>query len=129
MSMACRLAQQVDAKRPQAWLAAALLLVGFGTATCAADEPLTRRFDEVVQPFVKTYCLAGHGSKKPQAKLDLSGWTSIATVVKSERIWDKVLQRLEAEEMPPEDAARRPTAHERRAVLDWLREFREQEAR
>jgi hypothetical protein len=39
------------------------------------------------------------------------------------------MERLEAEEMPPEKAVRHPNPHERRAVLEWLRELREQEAR
>jgi hypothetical protein len=94
-----------------------------------AEEPLERRFKEVVQPFLKDYCLSCHGMTKQQAKLDLSGYTSPAAIVKNHRLWDRVVERLEAEEMPPPKAPRKPTAHERRAVLEWLRELREQEAK
>src|SRR5262249_13401140 len=93
-----------------------------------AQPPLERRFAEVVQPFLKRYCLDCHGTQKQQGKLNLSGYTSPATVARDERVWDHVLERLEAEEMPPEKAPRQPGQHERRAVLDWLRDFREQEA-
>jgi hypothetical protein len=48
--------------------------------------------------------------------------------MKNSHLWDRVLERLEAEEMPPEKAPRHPTSHERRAVIEWLRELREQEA-
>src|SRR5262249_26691524 len=92
-------------------------------------QPLQDRFTEVVQPFLKTYCLACHGPKKHEAKLDLSGYTSVAAILKGQRVWDHVLERLEAEEMPPERATRQPTPQERRAVVDWLRELRAQEAR
>jgi hypothetical protein len=78
---------------------------------------------------LKNYCLTCHSGEKPKAKLDLSRYTSAATVVKSLRVWDHVGERLEAEEMPPEKAPRHPTPHERRAVLEWLGELREQEAR
>src|SRR5207302_2323655 len=69
------------------------------------------------------------GGEKPKAKLDLSAFTSAAAVVKNERVWERVIERLEANEMPPEKAPRQPKPHQRRAVLDWLRDFREQEAR
>ena len=114
-------------------LAVVVLLVGFGARTTTeaepTEQPLERRFAEVVQPFLKNYCLTCHGTKKQEAKLDLSGYTSAAAVVKNQRIWDHVRERLEAEEMPPEKAPGRPKPHERRAVLDWLQELREQEAR
>src|SRR5262249_7669974 len=89
-----------------------------------ADEP-DRRFADVLQPFLKYYCLDCHGPAKQQAKLDLSKFTSTAAVVKSHRVWERVAERLEAEEMPPAKATRHPKPHERRAVLEWLREVRE----
>src|SRR5262249_15128801 len=119
------------AKKPA--LVAVVLLAGVVTRPPTAAEPdapaLDRRFNEVAQPFLKNYCLGCHGVKKHEAKLDLSGYTSTTAVVKGERIWEHVLERLEAEEMPPAKAPRQPTPHERRAVLDWVREVREREAR
>jgi hypothetical protein len=115
-----------------ALLAGVALLAGLlprATAAEPGERPSGRRFAEVVQPFLKTYCVGCHGAKKQQAKLDLSGCASAEAVVKNPRIWDRVLERLEAEEMPPAKAARQPTPHERRAVIDWLRDLREQEAR
>jgi hypothetical protein len=114
-------------------LAPIALLFGCVASTSSADgtadRTLERRFDDVVQPFLKTYCVDCHGSAKRQAKLDLSAFTSAGTVVKNPRIWERVAERLEAEEMPPAKAPKHPTAHERRAVLDWLRDLREREAR
>jgi hypothetical protein len=111
-----------------ATLAVVVLLVRFVAGT-TAEQPSDRRFAEVVQPFLKNYCLTCHGTQKQQAKLDLSGYTSAAAVVKTRRVWERVYERLEAEEMPPAKAPRQPKPHERRAVLEWLRELREQEAR
>jgi hypothetical protein len=118
--------------RPQATLAAAVLLLGLIVPPPAvaepAEQPLERRFTEVVQPFLKNFCQTCHGTKKRSGKLDLTGYTSPAAVLKDNRVWDRVVERLEAEEMPPEKAPRRPTPHERRAVLEWIRELREHEA-
>jgi hypothetical protein len=110
---------------------AAVLLLGLVAWTGSADEPTTPepRFADVVQPFLKTYCLQCHGPPKQQAKLDLSKFTSQASVVKNHRVWARVAERLEAEEMPPVKAAKHPKPHERRAVLEWLREVREEDAR
>src|SRR5262249_54619758 len=98
-----------------------------GNSPCA--EPSGRRFAEIVQPFLENYCHACHGTKKQEAKLDLSAYGSAASIARNERIWGTVIERLEAEEMPPAKATKKPSAHERRAVLEWLREFREQEAK
>jgi hypothetical protein len=117
----------------RATLAAIPLLVGLvatsPTPVQSREASPERRFAEVVQPFVKNYCLSCHGPKKHEAKLDLSGYTSLASVLKDQQTWGTVLERLEAEEMPPAKARKQPTAHERRAVLDWLHDLREQEAR
>jgi hypothetical protein len=49
--------------------------------------------------------------------------------VKNHRVWDAVLERLDAEEMPPEKAPRIPTSDERRAVVEWIGALREEDAR
>src|SRR5262249_12739137 len=98
-----------------------------------ADEPapvlLDKRFSQTVQPFVKKYCLDCHGTKKQEAQLDLSGYSSAADVAKGLRVWELVAERLEAEEMPPQNATLRPGAHERLAVVEWIGALREDELR
>jgi hypothetical protein len=93
-----------------------------------ARQGLERRFAEVVQPLLTTYCVGCHGDQKPEAKLTLSGYSSAASVVQDFRIWELVRRRLEAEEMPPDDAPRRPTPHERRALIAWIEDIRKAEA-
>ncbi|HMF15475.1 MAG TPA: DUF1587 domain-containing protein, partial [Gemmataceae bacterium] len=119
--------------RSRKTLAAIVVVVaGLSPATTADhgdDKSLEHRFADGVQPFLKRFCFDCHGTAKQQAKLDLSKYASPAAIVKNHRIWDRVVERLEAEEMPPAKAPKHPTAHERRAVLDWLRDLREREAR
>ncbi|HKI21207.1 MAG TPA: DUF1587 domain-containing protein, partial [Isosphaeraceae bacterium] len=117
----------------RAVVAICVVLVGsIAVATTAAgldERSLERRLEEVVRPFLKNHCLACHGAEKPKAKLDLGIYASVAAVVKDHRVWDVVLERLEAEEMPPEKATRQPTAHERQAVIEWIAAVRDREAR
>src|SRR5690606_11593582 len=61
-------------------------------------------------------------------KLDLAPFDSVAKVTAGHQVWEIVLERLEAAEMPPEDARPQPTADERKAVAAWIRAVRKREA-
>jgi Protein of unknown function (DUF1592)/Protein of unknown function (DUF1588)/Protein of unknown function (DUF1587)/Protein of unknown function (DUF1585)/Protein of unknown function (DUF1595)/Planctomycete cytochrome C len=107
----------------------AALAAGMVAGAEPAGPALERRFQDVVRPFLKSQCLECHGAQKPKGKLDLSGYRSVEAVVKDYRVWARVSDRLEADEMPPEDAPCRPTAHERRAVVDWIAAALDDQAR
>ncbi len=92
------------------------------------SDPLEKRFATQVQPFLKQYCFACHGSRKQEASLNLSRDSSVAAITRNARQWELVLQRLQAREMPPEEASRHPEAGERSAVIAWLRDLRDREA-
>jgi hypothetical protein len=96
----------------------------------AAKEPddLDKRFAKTVQPFLTRYCVSCHGDKKQEAALDLSRETSVAAVLKNMGVWEQVLDRLHAEEMPPAKAKLHPKADERAAVVAWIRALRHREA-
>src|SRR5207249_6206667 len=66
------------------WLLCAFLAQA--PPTESTDRVLERRFTVVVQPFVKNYCLTCHGTKKQQAKLDLSGYTDRKSVVEGKKV-------------------------------------------
>ena len=105
------------------------LIAGVAIGAESEDQALERRFQETVRPFLKSQCLSCHGEQKPKGKLVLSGYTSVDSIIKDHHVWDRVSDRLEAEEMPPDDAPRQPTLDERRAVLDWIRAVRDDHAR
>ncbi len=97
--------------------------------TVGADEPaLTAAFEKSVQPFLKSYCLSCHGLEKQEAKLDLSGATSVAAVVQQHQIWNEVLTRLTAKDMPPETSTKQPTEQERSAIIAWIKALQQHEA-
>jgi hypothetical protein len=87
-----------------------------------------RRFAAAVRPFLERYCHSCHGPKKPKAGLDLSRDVTVAAAARNVRQWGMVLERLQAQEMLPEDAPRRPTPEERAAVVAWLRDLRDRES-
>jgi hypothetical protein len=117
------------------WALGALLVatVLAGSASLTAPAPpgvdsLERRFSETVRPFLVHYCFSCHGPKKQKAHLDLSRDATAAAIAGNLRQWGKVLERLEREEMPPEEAPQLPSAAERAAVIAWARDLRAREA-
>ncbi|HET6426389.1 MAG TPA: DUF1592 domain-containing protein [Planctomycetaceae bacterium] len=90
----------------------------------AADLP---PFEQAVQPFVKRYCLDCHGADDPAAKLDLSAESSAESVVRHHQVWEMVVQRLTAKEMPP-DKSPQPTDREREVVITWIKARHDAEA-
>ena len=89
---------------------------------------LENTFTRTVRPFLQTYCITCHGRQGPAAQLDLSGFTTMAAVMQDGRRWSQILERLEAEEMPPKGAPH-PLPRERRAAVDWFHAVREHEMR
>lgn len=67
--------------------------------------------------LVKTHCVRCHNSEKHQADVDLTSLGSRPTSLAGRKTWQKVLEQLKNEEMPPE--APFPTADERRALVAW----------
>lgn len=94
----------------------------------ASVETLETRFSKQVRPFLERYCLSCHGPKKQESSLDLSRDSTVKAIAGNLRQWGLVLERLHAEEMPPEDAPRRPKSDERAAAIAWFRDLRAHEA-
>jgi Protein of unknown function (DUF1592)/Protein of unknown function (DUF1588)/Protein of unknown function (DUF1585)/Protein of unknown function (DUF1587)/Protein of unknown function (DUF1595)/Planctomycete cytochrome C len=99
------------------------------TQTAPQADKFEQQFSTQVKPFLERYCVSCHGSKKPKAGLDLTRDATVNAIAKNERQWELVLQRLQAEEMPPESAPRHPKANERAAVVAWIRDMRDREAK
>ncbi len=89
---------------------------------------LEGEFTQTVRPFLETYCISCHGRQEPAAQMDLSGFTTMASLVQEGRRWSQILERLAGEEMPPKGAPH-PSAQERRAAVDWFHAVREHEMR
>jgi hypothetical protein len=81
-----------------------------------------------VHPFLERYCFGCHGPEKQEAELDLSRYSTVRSIANNARFWELVLDRLQTEEMPPEEAPRRPKPDERAVVVAWIRDLRDREA-
>lgn len=93
-----------------------------------ATDNLERRFARDVRPLVESYCAGCHGGAAPAAQLDLRGAMAIGDVRRDQARWGLVLEKLEANQMPPAQA-RQPSPESRQLAIAWLEEFRQAEAR
>ena len=109
---------------------AALAILGLAQLNAAepSQRDLERRFAGTVRPFVETYCLTCHGKEKPKGEFDLSPYTAMETVVRDQEHWKLVLEKLQAEEMPPKKAKQHPTAKARTEIIDWIQSLRKWDA-
>ena len=94
----------------------------------ATDAQLAQQFARTIHPLVETYCLPCHGKEEPEGELDLSAFTSVDTVVAGFSYWELVLERLEAGDMPPDDAKQHPSVAQRETLVSWLHALRKNEA-
>ena len=97
-------------------------------APAPADAALDQQFLRTVQPFLETYCVSCHGKEKTEAELDLSPFTTTASVINGFGYWELVLERLEAAEMPPSKAKLHPTDGQREGIVAWIHALRKNEA-
>ncbi len=91
-----------------------LWLCGFAQAA-----PPDARLPDKHRAFFKTYCLDCHDSETREGKVDLETQSFRITTVEQAERWQKVLNALNAGEMPPEDSEQ-PGNSEKADLLDDL---------
>lgn len=79
-----------------------------------AEEDVTR-----LHGLLAGHCNDCHQGKDAEAHLDMTKFNSVESVASSRDMWVKIRQRIETNEMPPEDGE--PfSAEDRQWVLDWI---------
>lgn len=95
-----------------------------GIASFAAAEPPDLSPDALdafqlrVRPFFESYCTSCHGGAEPKADLALDA--PAERLLADPQQWAQVLANVQAQTMPPDDAAL-PTADERKIAVRGLR--------
>ncbi|HUY33387.1 MAG TPA: DUF1592 domain-containing protein [Pirellulales bacterium] len=88
------------------------------TQVSAAQNSATQ-FNEQVKPFLAKFCINCHGGGQPKAELALDQYADFAAAANDRAVWDKVLENLRGETMPPADQPQ-PAAAQRDAVIGWI---------
>ncbi len=86
-------------------------------------------FRATVQPFLQTYCVSCHGKDKPKADFDMTVYSSMSSLTVDGQRLSGILDRIEANEMPPKKAKLRPPDDSRSQVVAWFHAARDYESR
>ncbi|QVL34149.1 DUF1592 domain-containing protein [Telmatocola sphagniphila] len=70
-------------------------------------------------PFLQSYCVKCHNPKTSEGELDLTKYTSTASIAQDFRQWEHVISFLKDEKMPPKEA-KQPETAERKEFLAAL---------
>src|SRR6187402_491580 len=70
-----------------------------GLGAIGAETPA---FTEI-RPLLETHCFKCHNDKKQKGGVDLSRFTSEEAIFKEYKLWRRVIEQLNIQEMPPDD--------------------------
>ena len=101
----------------------ALLLGASGAAPLypQAAPPSQDSYAAKVQPLLGKYCYKCHGPQlKPKADLNLTKYSSEASIRENRKIWKEVLTKTLVKEMPPDDFQPQPTQEERDTITRYI---------
>lgn len=104
------------------------MLPAFAVAQESAMPSLERDFEHIVAPLLQSHCVSCHDTETQEAQLDLTAFKQLRDVAQSHRVWATLLERVEAGEMPPEEAELKLTNDQRESVVHWIRRFLQFEA-
>jgi hypothetical protein len=91
-------------------------LLVLGWAACPAPAPAHSADFAPCAAFLGRHCLHCHAGKARKAGLDLGAYHDEASVLRDRKVWESVLDRVRAGEMPPPKRPR-PTPDEVRAFV------------
>jgi mono/diheme cytochrome c family protein len=93
-----------------------------GLPQCVAAEPASNPTaagaESNPRQFVESYCIACHDDATKAGGLALAGLTA-APLAENAATWERVIRKLAARQMPPEEEPR-PTEHEYRSAISAL---------
>jgi hypothetical protein len=99
------------------WLAALAALCALPAQVVRGGEAAAAAAPGVPQALLKTYCVRCHNPEKHKADVDLTTFGARPTTLAGRKVWLRVLEQLQNEEMPPEDPV--PSDEERRQLVAW----------
>ena len=88
-----------------------------------SDDP----FAERVRPVLEAKCLKCHSGEEPEGDFDLSPFKQQAEALEKPDVWDRVSQRINLVEMPPEGSPQL-NDRERGALVRWIAANRQPDA-
>jgi mono/diheme cytochrome c family protein len=114
------------ASRTSLFTAGLFVALMFGALGMAPLHPQTApasqdSYASKIQPLLGKYCYKCHGPQlKPKADLNLTKYSSEASLRENRKVWKEVLTKTLVKEMPPDDFQPQPTQEERDAITRFV---------
>ncbi len=102
-----------------------VILIFSSVGVCHAQEvsdslrKLQREFTDTVRPLLETHCGDCHWGDNSDADLNLEKYETLDQLLSGRKKWKKILIRVSAKEMPPEDCEPIPD-DEHTKLLEWI---------
>src|SRR5687768_10461597 len=95
---------------------AAALMIGAAIGASLILSPArisgqSDEFDTAVRPVLSQTCANCHGDARPQGGMSVTGLMSAESLVQHRDVWEAILRRLRAGDMPPSGSRRPDAAH------------------
>jgi hypothetical protein len=90
----------------------------------ARQTEARKTFEQKITPFFNTYCTDCHGDKVRKGGLSFRPALKNPGASELRKQWKRALTSLEAHEMPPEDAKKRPSSEEVKVFSNWFSEIK-----
>lgn len=100
-------------------VATGTLALGQNSHPVAAASAPQSSFDQTIAPFVQQNCAACHNDKLKTAGLALTTYHDTASILRDRDVWEKVVRRVRAGEMPPKGLPR-PKPEAIATVTNWI---------
>ena len=78
-------------------------------------------FETQIRPMLDDYCRNCHNPTKTKGGVNLAGFTNTVSVYREPQVWEKVLAKVKANEMPPESKPQ-PSETQRTALCGWVQQ-------
>ncbi len=93
--------------------------IGQNPPKVSPAAPVQGSFDQVVAPFVQANCAVCHNDQLKTAGLSLTQYRGSESMIRDRDLWEKVIRRVRAGEMPPKGMPR-PNAEAVTTVTGWI---------
>ena len=89
-------------------------------ALVALQTTAKESFQEKVVPFLKSYCMECHSSKKSKGRVNFQPALKNPGDAAFSKQWKQALANVKTHDMPPDEADKQPTDDERLAFMDCM---------
>ena len=92
-----------------------------GVGFVVAVEPEKANFERDILPLIEDHCFGCHGDGQEKGGIRFDSFKTAGDIHRGYKLWEQVLRKVRAGEMPPEGRKKRPNKDEQTLIAGWIR--------